>query len=59
MYLSYFDKFLNDYKLDQKLIKFSEENIHVLIDSDGNPMDDLLTINQNKAAIKLHQRDPN
>ena len=47
----YYDKFLNDYELDKKLIKFSEENIHVLIDSNGNPMDDLLTINQNKAAI--------
>ena len=46
----YLDQLINDYQLENK-IKFSEKNIHVLIDKDGKKIDDLLTVNQNKAAI--------
>jgi len=47
----YYDQFLTDYNIDKKSIKFSEKTIHVLKDSQGNLLEDILTVNQNKAAI--------
>jgi len=47
----YYDQYCSDYNIDKKAISFSENSIHLLLDDDQVPLDDIKTINQNKAAI--------
>ena len=44
-------KYLDDYKIDKKTIKFDKKNIYVLKDNNGKPLKDLLSVNANDAAI--------
>ena len=44
-------KYLDDYGIKKDAINFNEENVHVLKDQNGKPLEDLLTITANSAAI--------
>ena len=47
----WFNKFFEDYQLDRSAVEFSKETIHVLMDKDGNPLNDLLTVSANSSAV--------
>jgi CRISPR-associated protein (TIGR02584 family) len=48
---NYFNQYCNDYNINKADILFDENSIHVLKDENGNLLDDIKTVNQNKAAI--------
>ena len=44
-------KYLDDYGIKKDAINFNKDNVHVLKDQNGKPLEDLLTITANSAAI--------
>ena len=46
-------KLANDYQINPSEVKLPLENIHILKDSSGKPLRDLLTVKENQAAVKI------
>ena len=44
-------KYLKEYGIQKQSIKFDLDTIHVLKDSNGNPLEDLLTVSANSSAV--------
>ena len=45
-------KLADDYQIDPNEVKLPQENIHILKDHTGRPMMDLLTVEENNAAVE-------
>ena len=48
---SHYEQYCKDYNIDKRKINFNEDSIHLLLDENRLPLDDIKTVNQNKAAI--------
>ena len=48
-----FQRFLDDFQIDRQSIHFSRETIHVLHDKDGRAIDDISSLDDNEALLKL------
>mgnify|MGYP001143703972 CR=1 FL=1 len=47
----HYDQYCKDYNINKKSISFNEGSIHLLLDDDQKPLDDIKTVKQNRAAI--------
>ena len=47
----WFHQYLKDYEIDKNAITFNMGNVHILLDQNGIPLKDLLTVEDNSAAV--------
>ena len=47
----HYDQYCKDYNINKNSLSFNEDSIHLLLDDDQKPLDDIKTVKQNRAAI--------